>query len=260
MLVNRWSYSRTSAVAACAADTQWIVPFTLRPSGALPPRVAGSYVQRSSTTSPAVVLDHAGARDEVRHRVAALRGRGRAGRTSSAGLPGSRRARCTARARTGTLRVPSSGLRGLFGTRAVLDLALRIVLDHDLQRAQHGHHARRALVQVLAHAVLEQGDVDQRCRASPRRCARRSRGSPRACSRGGAARRSSACADRPSRRRCPPATSCEQLALAHHRVGQVRAARTRSAAGGARKPCSLRRRTSRTAAGGPRTPACRSNA
>ena len=36
------SYSRTSASTAWAADTQWIVPFTLRPSGASPPRVAGS--------------------------------------------------------------------------------------------------------------------------------------------------------------------------------------------------------------------------
>jgi len=36
-----------------AADTQWIVAFGLRPSGALPSRVAGSYVQRSSVISPA---------------------------------------------------------------------------------------------------------------------------------------------------------------------------------------------------------------
>ena len=40
-------------MTACGAETQWIVPFTLRPSGALPPRVAGSYVQRSSVTLPA---------------------------------------------------------------------------------------------------------------------------------------------------------------------------------------------------------------
>ena len=38
---------------ACAAATQWMVAFTLRPSGGeLPPRVAGSYVQCTSTTSP----------------------------------------------------------------------------------------------------------------------------------------------------------------------------------------------------------------
>jgi len=43
------------AIAECAraADTQCRVAFGERPSGALPPRVAGSYVQRSSTISPA---------------------------------------------------------------------------------------------------------------------------------------------------------------------------------------------------------------
>src|SRR5207244_4141233 len=51
-LMNRWSYRRTSASTAWAADTQWIVPLTLRPSGALPPRVWGSYVQRSSVIRP----------------------------------------------------------------------------------------------------------------------------------------------------------------------------------------------------------------
>ena len=51
--VNRCSYRRTSASGACWAETQWMVPRTLRPSGACPPRVSGSYVHRSSTTSPA---------------------------------------------------------------------------------------------------------------------------------------------------------------------------------------------------------------
>ncbi len=36
------SNRRTSALTACGADTQWMVPFTFRPSGALPPFVAGS--------------------------------------------------------------------------------------------------------------------------------------------------------------------------------------------------------------------------
>ena len=39
---KRWSYRRTSAGTACAADTQWSVAFGRRPSGASPPRVAGS--------------------------------------------------------------------------------------------------------------------------------------------------------------------------------------------------------------------------
>jgi len=37
---------------AWAAETQWRVAFTLRPSGESPPRVAGSYVQWISVTSP----------------------------------------------------------------------------------------------------------------------------------------------------------------------------------------------------------------
>src|SRR5271157_4247179 len=41
-LVNRFSYKRTSASIACSAETQWMVPFTLRPSGALPLRVSVS--------------------------------------------------------------------------------------------------------------------------------------------------------------------------------------------------------------------------
>ena len=35
-----------------------------------------------------------------------------------------------------------------------------IIGDDDLQRAQHGHHPRRAAVQILADAVLELRDVD----------------------------------------------------------------------------------------------------
>ena len=35
-------YSRASASSACGAETQWMVDFTFRPSGALPPRVSGS--------------------------------------------------------------------------------------------------------------------------------------------------------------------------------------------------------------------------
>jgi hypothetical protein len=36
----------------CAADTQFIVDFTFLPSGEFPPRLAGSYVQCTSTTFP----------------------------------------------------------------------------------------------------------------------------------------------------------------------------------------------------------------
>ena len=41
-VVKSRSYRRTVAVTAWAAETQWSVAFTLRPSGASPPRVAGS--------------------------------------------------------------------------------------------------------------------------------------------------------------------------------------------------------------------------
>ena len=50
--VNSVSYSRTSASTACAADTQWIVDFTLRPSMGWPSPDASSQVARSATTFP----------------------------------------------------------------------------------------------------------------------------------------------------------------------------------------------------------------
>ena len=46
------SYSRTSASIACAALTQWIVPFTFRPDVAPPVLLSRSAVQRSSTIFP----------------------------------------------------------------------------------------------------------------------------------------------------------------------------------------------------------------
>ena len=52
-LVSSRSYRRTSAGTAWAAESQCIVACTLRPSSAAPPRVAGSYAQRTSTTLPA---------------------------------------------------------------------------------------------------------------------------------------------------------------------------------------------------------------
>jgi hypothetical protein len=65
----------------------------------------------------------------------------------------------------------------------LLGLAVRIIRQHQLQRPQHRHGARRAAVEILAHAVLEQADVDDVSPSSPRRRARRSRGSIPACSR-----------------------------------------------------------------------------
>ena len=81
----------------------------------------------------------------------------------------------------------------------LLDLAFRVVVDHDLQRPQHAHHPRRPLVQVGAQAVLQQGDVDHAVDLRHADGGAEACGWPRACSRGGAARKSSASADRPSR-------------------------------------------------------------
>jgi hypothetical protein len=40
-------------------------------------------------------------------------------------------------------------------------LPLRVIAEDDLERAQHGHPARRGPVEELAHAMLEQPDLDQ---------------------------------------------------------------------------------------------------
>ena len=50
----------------------------------------------------------------------------------------------------------------MVGRDAVLALALRIVVDHELHRIEHGHAPRRARVQVLAHAVFQHAHVDPR--------------------------------------------------------------------------------------------------
>src|SRR6185436_4490902 len=52
------------------------------------------------------------------------------------------------------------GLLGMIGDPAELFAALRIVLDDQLHRVEHGHSARSDLVQMLAHAVLEGAEVD----------------------------------------------------------------------------------------------------
>ena len=88
----------------------------------------------------------------------------------------------------GTLRVPADAILRVVDDVDLLDLPFGIVGDHDLERPQHRHHARRAAVQILAHAVLELRDVDDVFllrHADPRaEVADRLR----ACSRGGAGR------------------------------------------------------------------------
>ena len=42
----------------------------------------------------------------------------------------------------------------------LLDLAFRIILDHDLQRPQHRHAPQRRLVEMLADAEFQHADID----------------------------------------------------------------------------------------------------
>jgi hypothetical protein len=55
----------------------------------------------------------------------------------------------------GTLRFAGAFVLGIIDRVDFLNLTFRIVVDHDFQRPQHGHHARGALVQVFADEVFE---------------------------------------------------------------------------------------------------------
>src|ERR1019366_1374311 len=119
---------RTSASIACAAETQWIVDFTLRPSGALPPRVAGSYVQCTSTTPPLSFFTTVFA-EIVLLDVENL------GKWH--------------------LALPGAFVLGIVDRLDFVNLTFRVVIDHDLQWPQDGHHAWRALIQLFADEVFE---------------------------------------------------------------------------------------------------------
>ena len=71
------------------------------------------------------------------------------------------------------------GVLGIVDRLELLRLTLRVVLDHHPERPQHRHAALRRTVQDLAHAVLEQGDIDQivalRDADAPRELANRGR-------------------------------------------------------------------------------------
>ena len=104
----------------------------------------------------------------------------------------------------------------------LLHLPLGIVGERHLDRVEHRHHARRALVQVLADAVLELCDIDHvlllrhtNARAEVADRLRRVAATAQA-------------ADRRHPRVVPPRDMAllhelQQLALAHHRVVQVQA-------------------------------------
>ena len=67
-------------------------------------------------------------------------------------------------------RVPAAGSSGLLTASSSSTCALGIILDHELQRAQHRHAPRRRPVQLLADGMLEHGDVDDAVGAWRRRC------------------------------------------------------------------------------------------
>src|SRR5258708_40375420 len=48
------------------------------------------------------------------------------------------------------------GVFGVVHGLHVLDLAFGIIVDHDAQRAQHGHYAGGALVEIFTDEVFEQ--------------------------------------------------------------------------------------------------------
>ena len=120
----------------------------------------------------------------------------------------------------GTLRVPAPGSSGLLMTSTSSVWPFGIVFDHDLQRVQHAHHARRAQVEIFADGVLEVRDVDDVLALGDADAVaevadgfRRVAAPPQARERGHA--RVVPAAD------VPAFDQLEQLALAHHRVAEI---------------------------------------
>ena len=56
--------------------------------------------------------------------------------------------------------MPAEGSSGLLTASTISYLAFGIVVDDDLERAQHGHDAGGAAVEIFADEVFEQFDVD----------------------------------------------------------------------------------------------------
>ena len=241
---------------ACAADTQCSVAFTFRPSGESPPRVSRIVGAPQLDDLAALVLHDVRARDEVGGPQPHLAARRQAEELLRRILHEVvaldvelARERHLPRAGRGILRVVDDV--------DLFDLPFGIVRDDDLQRPQDRHDARRAAVQVLAHAVLELrhvddvfllGDADPRAEIADR------------------LRRVAAAAQTGDRRhaRIVPAGDVlllhelQQLPLAHHGVVQVQPRELDLL-----RPVALEqgaRPASRRAAGDLRTPACRSSA
>ena len=60
----------------------------------------------------------------------------------------------------GTVRVPAAGVLRVVDGLHLLDLALGVVLDHELERAEHREAARRRPVEDVPDLVLEHLDLD----------------------------------------------------------------------------------------------------
>jgi hypothetical protein len=124
-------------------------------SGESPPRVCGSWVQRTSTTSPRSFYDISA---RVKYRCAAHPSfPGDSLKGFFGGLPGNHRTRCKTREGR-PFRVPAGG--SSIVDRRLFDLSFGIIGDHQLQRSKDRHDARRTLVQVVANAVFELRDID----------------------------------------------------------------------------------------------------
>ena len=119
--------------------------------------------------------------------------------------------------------MPSCGTScGIERRLQLLDLILRIVLDHQLQRAQHAEHAGDLEVQILALAVLQErhvdravglGDADALAEVAQRR------GGEAAAAQAGEGRQARIV---PARHQLA-LDELQELPLAHQRVGEVEA-------------------------------------
>ena len=154
--VKSVSYSRTSASTACAAETQWIVDFTFRPSGRV--AAAGRRIVCAAQLDNVArfVLHDTCTLDEISVAQDAPRVRARDGNTASADLHGSLPARCRGPSKTEPCAIPAVASSGLLTASISSTRSSGIVVDHHPQRTQHRHDAIGALVQVLANEVFQQ--------------------------------------------------------------------------------------------------------
>ena len=120
----------------------------------------------------------------------------------------------------GTLRSPISGFCGWFGTIGVAERFGGPVFQHDFDRIEHGHAARRLAVEEIADFEFQQRDIGGAVELGDADAF-----AEIADGRGGIAAAAQA-GDRRQARIVPTADEAflhelQQLALAHHGVGEV---------------------------------------